>query len=302
MEQETIDNTGCPDGSGTPEKNEAQNKSPKKNEFLIRTLTGASVTLVCAAVLCLSGYPYVLRTAVAVLCVIGVYELLNIVSSARPAYVIGFGIITACAQFLPLGNYLYLISVLLIAAQIIFVYMMVRAGTYKFTKIYHVFPFILLFAVFARSACELRDAAHGLYLLVMIFVATELNDIFAYIVGSRIGRHRFAPKISPSKTVEGTVGGLVCSLTVVLLIAAFIGKKGGIKVQLPWLALWLFAAGIEGQFGDLAFSSIKRAAGAKDFGTLLPGHGGLLDRFDSLLFSLPTFYILTAVFPQHLFK
>jgi phosphatidate cytidylyltransferase len=127
--------------------------------------------------------------------------------------------------------------------------------------------------------------------IVLLVLGVWSYDTGAYLVGRRIGRHRFLGHISPSKTLEGLVGGLVATTIVLALLLAGLG-------QAPVGALALGPLlGLAAQAGDLAESMLKRAAGAKDSGTLIPGHGGILDRIDSFLFAGPvvTLYVLALV-------
>jgi phosphatidate cytidylyltransferase len=117
--------------------------------------------------------------------------------------------------------------------------------------------------------------------LILALVPTWAADVAAYLVGARIGRRRIAPRISPGKTWEGTLAGFAAAAIVALLIATSAGIKTG-----PTLLLAVLVGPV-GFASDLLESAIKRAAGAKDSGTLLPGHGGVLDRIDSLIFVAP---------------
>ncbi len=119
---------------------------------------------------------------------------------------------------------------------------------------------------------------------------TWCGEAGAYFVGRRFGRHRLAPRVSPGKTIEGGMAQLVVSVLVALAAA----PVAAISV-LHALALGL-VLGVVGQLGDLAESFLKRSAQTKDAGALLPGHGGLLDRLDSLLFNLPALYYYVSVF------
>jgi phosphatidate cytidylyltransferase len=123
----------------------------------------------------------------------------------------------------------------------------------------------------------------GLFLLVIIW----LNDTGAYITGMLIGKHKMFPRISPKKSWEGLAGGLLFSFLASWLMRPLVPD---IPVNQTWI-LTLFIV-ISGTFGDLAESAYKRAAGVKDSGKFMPGHGGVLDRFDSLLFAIPTVYLL----------
>jgi phosphatidate cytidylyltransferase len=128
------------------------------------------------------------------------------------------------------------------------------------------------------------------WILALVLVVWAF-DTFAYFTGRRFGRHPFMAHISPSKTLEGVIGGLVAAAVVGAVVVAALGR--------PWLAGLGFglALAAAAQAGDLAESMLKRAAGAKESGTLIPGHGGMLDRVDSFLFAAPVayFYVVTIL-------
>ncbi len=138
-----------------------------------------------------------------------------------------------------------------------------------------------------RSVSGLSTGAVWLFLVVG---ATWAMDIAAYIVGKAIGRHKLCPAISPGKTVEGAIGGLVGAVAVTWAMGTWLGLSVAQAVLLGVLL------GVGGQLGDLFESFLKRRAGAKDSGALLPGHGGVLDRFDSLLFNAPIAYYVIRAF------
>jgi phosphatidate cytidylyltransferase len=121
--------------------------------------------------------------------------------------------------------------------------------------------------------------------LIVALVGTWICDTGAYFVGRSIGKCRFFPAISPKKTWEGAIGGLVTGMISVTLMAYFI-----LGIRFPWGIILGFLLVLGAVFGDLAESVIKRQVGAKDSGNLIPGHGGLLDRVDSLLFVIPIVY------------
>lgn len=128
-------------------------------------------------------------------------------------------------------------------------------------------------------------------LLLAIFIFIWVNDTGAYLVGSRWGKRRLAPNISPKKSVEGSIGGLLLVLLSAVILRLLLFP------ELSWLRILLIAAvvAIFGTIGDLFESSLKRRAGVKDSGKLIPGHGGILDRIDSLLLAVPAVYLLLAV-------
>ena len=127
-------------------------------------------------------------------------------------------------------------------------------------------------------------------LLLAIFIFIWVNDTGAYLVGSRWGKRRLAPNISPKKSVEGSIGGLLLVLLSAVILRLLLFP------ELSWLHILLIAAvvAIFGTIGDLFESSLKRQAGVKDSGKLIPGHGGILDRIDSLLLAVPAVYLLLA--------
>jgi phosphatidate cytidylyltransferase len=129
-------------------------------------------------------------------------------------------------------------------------------------------------------------------LLIMgIFILIWVNDSFAYLVGKTLGRHKLFPRISPKKTIEGSLGGLIFAL-----IAAYvISQYEPIITMWQWMVLALVIV-VMGNLGDLLESKFKRMAGVKDSGAILPGHGGILDRLDSLVFAAPFAYLTLILF------
>ena len=123
-----------------------------------------------------------------------------------------------------------------------------------------------------------------------------VTDIFAYLTGKSLGRHKLCPVISPNKTVEGSIGGIVGTVAVLLSLGFTLEKANVMQVNLSALTIYALLSSIIGQFGDLSMSAVKRCLGVKDYGTLFPGHGGILDRFDSLLFIAP----FTCLFCRHI--
>ena len=138
----------------------------------------------------------------------------------------------------------------------------------------------------------LRFVEAGFYYVLFMVLVTWANDSAAYFVGVNLGKHKLSPRISPKKTVEGSLGGLVGGLIIAVVLAISFQKSILTAVILGMLVV------VAGQFGDLIESIIKRNAGVKDSGKFLPGHGGVLDRFDSLLLSAPlVYYTATYILP-----
>lgn len=149
---------------------------------------------------------------------------------------------------------------------------------------------LLSFGYLLRHLPGIATPAHGAALVFAPVLVTWASDTFAYFVGRRWGTRKLIPCVSPGKTVQGAVGAVVGSVLVAILYARFLSSFPTYRMGLPAAALFGLVMSVGAQVGDLAESLLKRDAGVKDSGTLLPGHGGALDRFDSLLFTLPIAY------------
>lgn len=133
--------------------------------------------------------------------------------------------------------------------------------------------------------------AHGAALLLFVVLLTELNDVLQYVWGRTLGRHKVLERVSPKKTVEGLVGGVLSTTVVAFLLAPVLTPL----TPTDSIAVGLMI-GIGGFLGDVTISALKRDIGVKDSGSLIPGHGGILDRIDSLLFTAPLFFHFMAYF------
>jgi phosphatidate cytidylyltransferase len=151
-----------------------------------------------------------------------------------------------------------------------------------------VFAFLLFGMCFGHLAYFANDSQFR-PMLVWLIVCVELNDVFAYIVGKTLGRAKLAPNTSPNKTVAGALGAVVLTTTMAAGLGAIV--FAGTEVDSPLKLIILGAiVSVSGQLGDLTLSSIKRDLGIKDWAATFPGHGGLLDRFNSLLFAAPAVF------------
>ena len=126
----------------------------------------------------------------------------------------------------------------------------------------------------------------GPKLVLLVFALIWVNDIFAYLTGRLLGKHKLFERISPGKTIEGSIGGLVFTLAGIIVFSHYVDWLSiGMAVGMGMIAV------VFGTLGDLCESMLKRQAGVKDSGTLIPGHGGILDRFDSVLFAVPFVFV-----------
>ena len=141
---------------------------------------------------------------------------------------------------------------------------------------------------------RLRMMEHGGGMVLIPLVAAFSSDSLALFAGMALGKHKLAPLVSPKKTVEGSLGGLVGGMIgmVVFRIIFFLCTE--IQLNILWCVLLGLVGAAMGQLGDLVFSAIKREFGIKDYGKLLPGHGGVLDRFDSVIFAAPVLWLIIS--------
>lgn len=153
-----------------------------------------------------------------------------------------------------------------------------------------VYPALLAFALFLRELPERQNALHGTAILLFPVVLTWLSDTYAYFAGRLWGKRKLIPKVSPGKTVAGSLGAVIGTPLSAVGYALFLQRFDSLRPGLLEAALFGLAVSVAAQVGDLAESLLKRDVGVKDSGKLLPGHGGALDRFDSLFFTLPLGY------------
>lgn len=157
--------------------------------------------------------------------------------------------------------------------------------TYSHLFLYITLPFILLLSI----PDFIKPAKHEI--ILAIFIMVWCNDTFAYLVGKSIGKHKLMERISPKKTIEGFLGGVVFTIIASVIISQFYTFFN--------VTLWIITALVIttfGTLGDLVESKFKRESGVKDSGNIMPGHGGILDRLDSVIFAIPFLYILYLIY------
>lgn len=177
--------------------------------------------------------------------------------------------------------------------------MVLRGETSGFLKAAGTLHWGLMIAVFAISHAAYliavpppdAPAGTGAGLLLLLLILTEFNDVAQFVAGKSFGRHKITPKVSPNKTVEGFVGGLIATTILAAVLAPWLSPIDNLPGAL--IGATLAAAGF---CGDIVMSAVKRDLGIKDTGTILPGHGGILDRVDSLVFTAPLFFHIVRYF------
>ncbi|MGN0394867.1 MAG: phosphatidate cytidylyltransferase [Coprococcus sp.] len=225
---------------------------------------------------------------------IGTMELLRVYELHKKSPGIVAYIVTILYYVcLYLGRHSLLIPIMVLYLLAVLAIYVLTYPTYDDKKIMAAFMAFFYVSVMLSFVYLIRDMEHGLVLVLLIFVSSWGNDTCAYLVGRAIGKHKMSPKLSPKKSVEGLIGGIIGSgiLGVIfgILYNNFVAEMN--MAPLIFAAIGAVAA-IPAVIGDLAASAIKRNNDIKDYGKLIPGHGGILDRFDSIIFTAPIVYYL----------
>lgn len=265
--------------------------------FRTRLISGIVLVLIALAVI-ITGGP-VLAGTLLIISEIGLFELYRVLNvqdqKVSPLALVGY-----------LGTFFYygivffggsaytmtgILAILILCMTVyVFTYPRYRSG-----QVTGAFFGVLYVAVMLSCIYELRTLEQGAFLVWLIFLGSWGCDTCAYCVGKLIGKHKMAPKLSPKKSIEGAVGGVVgAGLLGAVYGFAIAGKMGG-SDHIVSFAVICAAGGLISMVGDLAASAIKRNHDIKDYGKLIPGHGGILDRFDSVIFIAPVIYYLALM-------
>ncbi len=175
----------------------------------------------------------------------------------------------------------------------LFIYYVIAYPRIKLDQVFYSLVGFYYVAVMLSHAILLRNLGHmGEIFIWLVFIISFGSDTFAYFVGRTLGKHKLARELSPKKTVEGAVGGLFGAAILSVVYAAYVGSTSLHLEFYHYIGIGLIGAigSIFSQFGDISASAMKRVSGVKDFGKVMPGHGGLLDRIDSILFVAPLVY------------
>ena len=189
-----------------------------------------------------------------------------------------------------------LIGVLLFVA-VLYAEELASKATLSFEKITVCLAGGLLIPFMLTALVRIRSGIHGEYLVLLPFVMAFMSDSGAYFVGCACGKHKLAPTISPKKTIEGVVGGVAGGIVGMIVYCLVLHFGFGFQVNYFYAAVYGVIGSLAAVFGDLAFSAIKRQTGIKDYGNLIPGHGGVLDRFDSMTVVAPLAEVLLMLLP-----
>lgn len=270
-------------------------ETAKKKINITRVVSGLILFPLVAIVL-IWGNKYLVDILISLIAILSLHEFYNAFNGkANPVKIVGY-IAAASIAFIhviPIEWMLKIIGALL-SISILSLFLIVIMSNLKISIVDIAITFfgICYIAIFLMFIPIIREnLPNGRIVLWFVLLAGWGTDIFAYFVGKYFGTHKFS-EISPNKTIEGCVGGTIGATILIVAYAAICNNVFGMDINYLLIAGIGILLSIIGQVGDLAASSIKRYVGIKDFSHLIPGHGGMLDRIDSLIFIAPFAYIL----------
>ncbi len=258
----------------------------------MKTRILTALVLIPLLVVVLLSNVYVISAAVTIISVMGLYEFFKATGLKKHKALCGVGYIAAvllCLRtYIPVQMYMLLFYIGLV---VVFGIMLrchksvsvTDSGLLCFSLAY--IPFLL------STLIDISGLQHGKILLWIVFIGAFATDTFAYFTGVFLGRHKLCPEISPKKTIEGSVGGTVGCIVLLLLYGLLMEKAFNLDINYIKLGILGIIISPISQIGDLTASIIKRKYGVKDYGSLFPGHGGILDRLDSVIMVAPIVYI-----------
>lgn len=253
-----------------------------------RIKTAAVLVAIILPLLIFSDVPYVMNAFAATLSVMAVYELYHCIGLTGWDFWRCLSLATAA--LVPMAGipcYGFILAFVFPLVVLCFLMAMLRLQEMPAPGRPMIFLLSMTVPLFFASIPVLRLQTYGLYYLMLFMLVCVATDAAAYFVGRAKGRHKLAPSVSPKKTIEGALGGTVTAILCAMFFCIIVELVTGVRVHYPAVVLYAASASVMGQLGDLSMSLIKRKVGLKDFGHLLPGHGGILDRFDSQLFTAP---------------
>lgn len=241
------------------------------------------------------GNTYFVDVAFAAIAAVSIHEYFNCLKSkCRPVIWVGYlaSALIAFIHVIPQEQILnIIIAIIPIGIVLLFLNVIISNMKINVNDIAITFFGICYIGLFLMFIPLLHGMENGKILIWYLLFSAWGTDIFAYVAGKTIGRHKFS-KISPNKTIEGCIGGIIGAVVMCLIYTYVCNSNFGLNISYVYILVVSIILSIIGQIGDFAASSIKRYAGIKDFSNLIPGHGGMLDRIDSVIFIAPFAYIL----------
>ena len=273
---------------------EAETVKKAGNSNLTRIST-ALIGFPLVVLIMIIGNKYVISVSMAIIALLSMSEYLNAVSKkAKPVKWVSYlscGLISLLG-LVPSGLYANVIlAAISIILLLLFLQVIVTEMKTNFNDLVYTFVGIIYIAFCVGSMAMVRNLENGKILIWYIFWAGWATDVFAYSIGRRFGKHKFS-KVSPKKSIEGCIAGTIGAIIVALVYTYFINTYSAVQYSYINISIISLILSLVGQIGDFSASTIKRYVEIKDYGNLIPGHGGMLDRIDSIMFIAPFAYML----------
>ena len=271
--------------------------------MLIRTIVGLIFAVIYVSLLVVLP-PVCLAVAMAGVVALAAYEVLRAIGGVR--HKILYIITSAAAAMIPLGYHFGRGEMAVRGAVILVLVAVFFTAVRYFDCGEQTVPYeqvmVCLFSGVLVPWClaalvQLRAMENGRFLVLLPVICASLTDVGAYFIGMLFGKHRGVTRVSPNKSIEGYIGGIAVGCIIMMLYALVLNRFGGMELSFLRMALYGLVGSAVTELGDLSFSLIKRQCGVKDYGDLMPGHGGMMDRFDSTVFAAPTILLFVELFP-----
>ncbi|NLP16081.1 MAG: phosphatidate cytidylyltransferase [Clostridiales bacterium] len=264
--------------------------------FKTRLISGIILLAVAMTVILLGDN--VLFGAVLVISLIGMTELYKIMKIEKSIIgIIGYLVSIAYYGLLYFKTDKYQLLLFIGFLLLLMALYVITYPKYRIEQVMTAFFGLFYVSIMLSYIYQVRILEDGAIVVWLIFIGAWGSDTFAYCAGMLFGKHKIAPKLSPKKSLEGCIGGVIGAALLGYLYALILGNKiTGISNPRILFAIIGASASVISQLGDMAASAIKRNYDIKDYGRLIPGHGGILDRFDSIIFTAPIVYYLAVYF------
>lgn len=236
---------------------------------------------------------WIINVAVAICSIICLYEALVATKylESRVLMAVSFTV-GAFVPFVPRFSANMLQISIYVLALVIFITFILNYNQFSFEHVAVVFLLSVIIPYFLSNIINVRRMDFGEFYFIFVFMCAWISDSGAMICGRLFGKHKLTPILSPKKTVEGAIGAVICTVIGGFIFALIVDKIFGLQVNYILCLVFALVGSLAAQVGDLSMSTLKRAFNVKDFGSIMPGHGGLLDRFDSVLFVAPLINVL----------
>ena len=263
-----------------------------------KRVSSALIGFPLVAIIMILGNKYVISIGFAIIAMIAMNEYLLAVSKkSKPVSWVAYFVCALISLLCIVPQSMYSSTVMcaiFIVLLLLFAQVIITEMRTNFNDLVYTFVGIIYIPIFLSAIAMLRNLQNGKILIWYVIFAGWATDVFAYAIGKRFGKHKFS-KVSPKKSIEGVIAGTLGAIIISLVYTYFINKYELAQYSYTTISIISLILSLIGQIGDFAASTIKRYVEIKDYSNLIPGHGGMLDRIDSIMFVAPFAYILLSL-------